>query len=169
MYVHASSVTHARLVVANGGLISLSGTHMLAQAAKKHSVPLVVCTGLYKLCPLYPHDQDTFNELMSPHEILKFEDVDTVEYVNVKNPAWDYIPPELIGLYVTNTYVYTCVCCSRARTHGLAAGADTIRRTFIACSPSTTTPKIKTCSPCAVWGACVLSINILYIAMSCGT
>eukprot|EP00029_Vermamoeba_vermiformis_P011854 TRINITY_DN6660_c0_g1_i1.p1 TRINITY_DN6660_c0_g1~~TRINITY_DN6660_c0_g1_i1.p1 ORF type:complete len:358 (-),score=126.87 TRINITY_DN6660_c0_g1_i1:10-1083(-) len=93
--------THA--VVANGGLISLSGTHMLAQAAKKHSVPFVVCTGLYKLCPLYPHDQDTFNELMSPHEILKFEDVDTVEYVNVKNPAWDYIPPELIGLYVTNT------------------------------------------------------------------
>lgn len=126
--------------MANGGLISLSGTHMLAQAAKKHSVPFVVCTGLYKLCPLYPHDQDTFNELMSPHEILKFEDVDTVEYVNVKNPAWDYIPPELIGLYVTNTYVICMLILART---DAVIGAVTILRTFIACWLSTTTLKIK--------------------------
>jgi translation initiation factor eIF-2B subunit beta len=61
--------THA--VMANGGLIAQTGIHILAQAAKLHSVPFVVCTGLYKLCPLYPHDQDTFNELRSPSEILK--------------------------------------------------------------------------------------------------
>jgi hypothetical protein len=151
-------------VVANGGLISLSGTHMLAQAAKKHSVPFVVCTGLYKLCPLYPHDQDTFNELMSPHEILKFEDVDTVEYVNVKNPAWDYIPPELIGLYVTNTYVFICSYNSQQcpRTDLFVVGAVTIRRTFIDYSPSTTTPKIKMYSLHRY--ACSLLINIMYIA-----
>ncbi len=130
------------VVVANGGLISLTGTHMLAQAAKKHSVPLVVCTGLYKLCPLYPHDQDTFNELMSPNEILKFEDVDTVEYVNVKNPAWDYIPPELIGLYVTNTYVLLFIR-DAFLIEPFCTVADTIPRTFIDCSLNTTTLKIK--------------------------
>jgi hypothetical protein len=126
-------------VVANGGLISLTGTHMLAQAAKKHSVPLVVCTGLYKLCPLYPHDQDTFNELMSPNEILKFEDVDTVEYVNVKNPAWDYIPPELIGLYVTNTYVPR----SPLTIADPLAAAVTTLPTFIACLQNITVPTTK--------------------------
>jgi translation initiation factor eIF-2B subunit beta len=93
--------THA--VVANGGLIALTGTHMLAQAAKAHSIPFVVCTGLYKLCPLHPHSYDAFNELKSPSEILKFEEVDDVEFVSVKNPAWDYIPPELISLYITNS------------------------------------------------------------------
>jgi translation initiation factor eIF-2B subunit beta len=60
--------------MANGGLIAPSGIHLVALAAKLHSVSLVVCTGLYKLCPLYPHDQDTFNDLRSPSAILKFED-----------------------------------------------------------------------------------------------
>lgn len=60
--------------MANGGLIAQNGMHMLALAAKHHSVPFVVCTGLYKLCPLYPYDQDTFNELRSPSEVLKFEE-----------------------------------------------------------------------------------------------
>lgn len=60
--------------MANGGLIAPTGTYLLAQAAKYHSVPFVVCTGLYKLSPLYAHDQDTFNELRSPSEILPFEE-----------------------------------------------------------------------------------------------
>lgn len=64
--------THA--VMANGGLIALSGTHMLAVAAKHYSVPLMVCTGLYKLSPLYPYDQDTFNDMVSPGSVIKFED-----------------------------------------------------------------------------------------------
>lgn len=64
--------THA--VMANGGLVALTGMHMVAVAAKYHSVPFVVCTGLYKLCPLYPFSQDTFNELKSPAEVLQFDE-----------------------------------------------------------------------------------------------
>jgi len=102
--------THA--VMANGGLIAPSGTHMLALAAKHHNIPIVVCTGLNKLTPLYPFDQDTFNDIKSPAEALKFEEVDTLEQVHVVNPAHDYVPPELISLYVTNfgghspSYIY---------------------------------------------------------------
>lgn len=100
--------------MANGGLIAKSGTHMIALAAKHHSVPFVVCTGLYKLCPLYPYDQDTFNDITSPSAILKFEEcnptartalmptADTLQHVHVTNPAWDYVPPNLITLYITN-------------------------------------------------------------------
>ncbi len=28
-----------------------------------------------------------------------------MESVIVENPSWDYIPPDLVDLYITNTYV----------------------------------------------------------------
>ncbi len=109
--------THA--VMANGGLIALTGTHMVALAAKHHSVPFVVCTGLYKLCPVYPYSQETINDLKSPSAVLNFEEstwsffggcnlcaAETTESVHVHNPTYDYIPPELISLYITNLYVF---------------------------------------------------------------
>jgi len=98
--------THA--VMANGGLVTHTGGYVLAQAAAYHSVPLVVCTGLYKLCPQYAFDQDTFNNLASPADISSF-DADVLENVDIQNPAFDYIPPELVSLFITNLYVVTCV------------------------------------------------------------
>ncbi|CAG8764273.1 26562_t:CDS:2, partial [Racocetra persica] len=64
--------THA--VLANGGLISVSGAQMVATAAKHHSKPVVVCTGLYKLSPLYPYDEDSFNDLVAPDPVLSFNE-----------------------------------------------------------------------------------------------
>lgn len=88
-------------VMANGGLIAHTGAHNLALCASHHSVPVVVLTGLHKLCPLYAFDQDTFNERNPPSEVLKFED-NLIDKVDVVNPAFDYIPPELITLFITN-------------------------------------------------------------------
>jgi translation initiation factor eIF-2B subunit beta len=52
----------AHAVLANGGVIAPAGIHMVALAAKRHSVPFVVLVGLHKLSPLFPHDPDvTFN------------------------------------------------------------------------------------------------------------
>jgi translation initiation factor eIF-2B subunit beta len=85
--------THA--VVANGGLIAHTGAHNLAAAAKAHAVPFVVLTGLYKLCPLFAFDQDTINEHHSPADVLSFESGE-FDAVEVTNPAFDYIPPELV-------------------------------------------------------------------------
>lgn len=64
--------THA--VMANGGLLAQAGTHLIAQAAKYHKVPVIVCCGLYKLCPVFPSNLDTLQELRSPTEVLKFEE-----------------------------------------------------------------------------------------------
>jgi translation initiation factor eIF-2B subunit beta len=89
-------------VMANGGLIAHAGTHAVCIAAKLYECPVVCVTGLYKLSPLYPHDQDTFNVDLSPHEVLAFEDADNADKVDVANPRFDYIPPELVNLYVTN-------------------------------------------------------------------
>jgi hypothetical protein len=52
----------AHAVLANGGVIAPAGIHMVALAAKRHSVPFVVLVGLHKLSPLFPHDPDvTYN------------------------------------------------------------------------------------------------------------
>jgi len=53
----------AHALLANGGVMAPSGAHMVALAAKRHSVPFVVLAGLHKLSPLFPHDPSvTFND-----------------------------------------------------------------------------------------------------------
>jgi translation initiation factor eIF-2B subunit beta len=104
----------AHAVLANGGLIVRSGGHMIAVAAAHHAVPMVCLAGLFKLSPQYAHDQDTFNELNSPSQVMRFEEGDSAmtEQVDVVNPGYDYVAPELVDLYVTNigghqpSYIY---------------------------------------------------------------
>lgn len=48
----------AHAVLANGGVIAPVGMHMVALAAKQHSIPFVVLVGLHKMSPLLPHDSD---------------------------------------------------------------------------------------------------------------
>eukprot|EP00878_Enallax_costatus_P026085 GHUV01027962.1.p1 GENE.GHUV01027962.1~~GHUV01027962.1.p1 ORF type:complete len:346 (+),score=69.42 GHUV01027962.1:120-1040(+) len=108
----------AHAVLANGGVIAPSGVHMVALAAKRHSVPFVVLVGLHKLSPLFPHDPDvTFNDFQSPGCMVDFdvlaesfvredESSDPLN-IEVHNPAYDYIPPHLISLFVTDTGGYT--------------------------------------------------------------
>ncbi|KAL0485427.1 translation initiation factor eIF-2B subunit bet [Acrasis kona] len=91
--------THS--VMANGGLIAPSGTHLVALAAKKKSVPFVVCCGLYKLTPMYPLDQDSFNDLCNPSEVIPPE-LYNLKDAHVLNPCYDYVPPELIDLFIMN-------------------------------------------------------------------
>lgn len=101
--------THA--VMANGGLIAHSGAQNIASAAKYHSVPFVVLTGLHKLSPLYAFDPDTFNEHSSPAQLLDFAG-DWIDRVHPENPHYDYITPDLVTLFITNdrghnpSYIY---------------------------------------------------------------
>lgn len=113
MMAHVNKVivgTHA--VMANGGLVGHTGAHNLAVAAKHYNIPYVVLTGLHKLCPLYAFDQDTFNESQAPSKVLPFEDMENVNNVQVLNPGFDYVPPDLITLFITNfgghspSYIY---------------------------------------------------------------
>lgn len=131
---------HFFYIQANGGLIAPSGMHMVALAASQNSVPLVVLTGMFKLCPIFPHEgQDTLQDLVSPSSVMDYANLsegsggggggngsgDGGDYsgsngmaammmdgVELINPIHDYIPPELIRLYVTNigafqpSYIY---------------------------------------------------------------
>ena len=92
-------------VMANGGIVARAGTAAICTAAKYHRVPVVCVGGLYKLSPLYPHDQDALNDLLSPSDIMSFKDISSTADVEVINPAFDYIEPDLIDLFITNVPV----------------------------------------------------------------
>jgi len=106
----------AHAVMANGAVLSTAGSRAVAQAAKHFSVPVVVCTGMYKLSPLYPSDLDALIRLECPSQIIPFSaETAQVGNVHVYNPAFDYIPPELVTLFITNngghspSYIYRLI------------------------------------------------------------
>ncbi|KAJ6103126.1 hypothetical protein N7486_005553 [Penicillium sp. IBT 16267x] len=105
--------THS--VLANGGLVAAAGTRVIARAAKVHQTPVVVVSGVYKLSPVYPFDFDSLIEYGDASKVLPFEDADLVEKIDVQNPIYDYVPAELVDLYITNlgghapSYLYRIV------------------------------------------------------------
>ena len=66
-----------------------------------------------QLCPLYPHNPEVLlNELRSPSELLDFgEFSDCLDFgtgsgsplLQVVNPTFDYVPPSLVSLFITDT------------------------------------------------------------------
>ena len=46
--------------------------------------------------------QDTFNKFVSPHDVMNFSEGEILSKVQVDNPVFDYVPPELVTLYVSN-------------------------------------------------------------------
>lgn len=92
--------THA--VIANGGLVAASGARIIAKAAHKHRTPVIVVSGVYKLSPQYPYEFESLIEYGDPTKIITFDDGDLVEKMEVENPLFDYVPPDLVDLYITN-------------------------------------------------------------------
>ena len=91
--------------MADGALRAPNGAHQLALAAKHFSVPVIVCAALYKLSPthLCSYDQDAFNKIIGPENMLNFSNAKLHSKVLVSNPEFDYVPSDLIELFITNT------------------------------------------------------------------
>lgn len=93
--------THA--VLQNGGLLAASGANQVALAAQAHAIPVVIVTGVYKLTPFFPYDYENLIELVSPEKVLPFREIlQELGQIDVLNPYYDYVQPELIALYITN-------------------------------------------------------------------
>lgn len=80
---------------------------MIALAAKEHSVPVIVVSAMYKLTPMYPFDLMKLNELLAPTMILNSEDGDFEKNIEAVVPAFDYVPPEMISMFITNQGGFT--------------------------------------------------------------
>ena len=89
-------------IMATGGIIGTSGALLIAHAAKAHQVPVFVIGSLYKLTPLHPIDSLTYNELLAPSLILRNEEGDVEDNIEAIVPAYDYVPPKLVTLILTN-------------------------------------------------------------------
>ncbi|KAI8873654.1 nagb/rpia/CoA transferase-like protein [Ramicandelaber brevisporus] len=102
--------THA--VLADGSLIAEAGSHIMANAAKYFSIPVIVLSGIYKISPQFPFNKDAFNVFASPDAVLPFTRGDIVESADVVNPVYDYVAPTLVNLFITDqgsyppTYLY---------------------------------------------------------------
>lgn len=104
----------AHTVLADGGLRAAVGTHALALAARFHSVPVIVCAPSYKLSPQFHRgdQQEGFHKHASPGTALPYSSAELVGRARVTSPVFDYVPPELVTLFVTHAggtspwYVY---------------------------------------------------------------
>lgn len=93
----------AHAILANGGMFAITGSLLAATAARAHSTPVVVCAGQFKLTPLWNlyHDYSAL-DFADPSSVLGFEEGTLVDKVDVVNPYYDYVRPELVDVYITN-------------------------------------------------------------------
>ncbi|CAI5756606.1 unnamed protein product [Candida verbasci] len=103
-------------VFANGGCLSNSGVSQVVECAKEHKTPVFAVAGLYKLSPLYPFTKDDLIEVGNSGKVLNYDDYKLIENVQVvTNTLEDYIPPDLIDIFITNiggfasTFIYRIV------------------------------------------------------------
>lgn len=92
-------------IMADGALRAPNGAHQVALAAKHFSVPVIVCAALYKLSPTHfcSYDEDAFNKIIGPGNMLNFSNGKLPSTLLVSNPEFDYVPSDLIELFITNT------------------------------------------------------------------
>ena len=100
----------AHAILANGGLVAIAGSLLAATAARAHSTPVVVCAGQFKLTPLWNlyHDYGAL-DFADPNSVLGFEEGKLVERVDVVNPYYDYVGPELVDVFITNECVHLVI------------------------------------------------------------
>lgn len=93
----------AHAILANGGMFATSGSLITATAARAHRTPVVVCAGQFKLTPLWNlyHEYGAL-DFGDPSSVLGFDEGDLVDKVDVVNPFYDYVRPELVDAYITN-------------------------------------------------------------------
>ncbi|XP_026704899.1 translation initiation factor eIF-2B subunit beta isoform X2 [Athene cunicularia] len=60
----------------------------------------------------FPNEEDSFHKFVSPQEVLPFTEGEILAKINVHCPVFDYVPPELITLFISNiggnapSYIY---------------------------------------------------------------
>ncbi|KAL2146224.1 hypothetical protein VTI28DRAFT_4803 [Corynascus sepedonium] len=92
----------AKAVYQNGGLLVDSGSCIAAQAAHEYLKPVIALCPVYKFCPEDPSDEVSRGELGNPSSYVSYANGPAVEALDVENTVTDYIPPELIDVYLTN-------------------------------------------------------------------
>jgi len=93
-------------ILADGGLTAVTGSQTVALAARHYSVPLIVLGAVYKLSPSYlPRgDSQAAGTIVSPGPVLRGLESEKIRGLN---PAFDYVPPDLVTLFISNLSGYS--------------------------------------------------------------
>lgn len=64
----------------------------------------MVLTHMYKLSPTHicAYEHDAFNVCTSPASVLPYATGPILNKVNVYSPVFDYVPPELVTLFISH-------------------------------------------------------------------
>lgn len=117
-------VLGAHAVLADGSFFTTNGSLAACQVAKAHLVPVIVCTGLYKLCPIFLADDDAMLDEGNPLQVLDertdaaaalARDVEEAGEVQVRNPFYDKVSSDLVSLFVTNACVLALSLAAQSR------------------------------------------------------
>ncbi|KAK4138914.1 nagb/rpia/CoA transferase-like protein [Trichocladium antarcticum] len=92
----------AKAVYQNGGLLVDSGSCIAAHAAHEYLKPVIVLCGVYKFCPEDPSDEVSQGALGNPSSFVSYGNGQAVNGLEIENTVTDYIPPELVDVYLTN-------------------------------------------------------------------
>ncbi|KAK4147958.1 uncharacterized protein C8A04DRAFT_33527 [Dichotomopilus funicola] len=92
----------AKAVYQNGGLLVDSGSCIAAQAAHEYLKPVIALCPVYKFCPEDPSDEVSRGELGNPSDYVSYANGPAVGALDVENTVTDYIPPDLVDVYLTN-------------------------------------------------------------------
>jgi translation initiation factor eIF-2B subunit beta len=100
--IYRKYLQHAKVFIQKFVFVFL-GTLAICLAAKRHSVPVLICAAFYKLTPMFVPNLDEVNSHGSPTDILPFSDALKYPSMFISNPLFDLIPAQLVSLYVTHT------------------------------------------------------------------
>ncbi|KAB5525633.1 hypothetical protein GE09DRAFT_1178255 [Coniochaeta sp. 2T2.1] len=100
-------VMGASAVLANGAIVTDGGSAVVARAAHEFSKPVIVLSGVYKLCPENSSEVENPVELGDSSMFTSFADGPLVDGVEVENTVSEVVPPELIDMYITNLGPHT--------------------------------------------------------------
>ena len=93
---------NAHTVLADGSLVAAAGSRAIAQAAHMQGAHVVVLGAVYQLSPVYPFNPDILMEDGDPGRVARFDDGDFIDTVSIENPVFDFVPAEVIDLYISN-------------------------------------------------------------------
>jgi len=93
----------AHAILANGGFFATSGSSLVATAARAQSTPVVVCAGQFKFTPKWTvyHNHGAL-DFGDPSHVFGFHEGNFGDNVDVINPTFDYVDPELVDVFITN-------------------------------------------------------------------
>jgi translation initiation factor eIF-2B subunit beta len=108
----------ARAILVNGGLITYGGAYNICLSAKMlpFHIPVIIVGGTTKLTPMHSFKHELYNEYLSPDLIFgkKVKYKGDISNIQFNNPAFDYVPPDLITIYATNYGIINPNCLYRS-------------------------------------------------------